>query len=257
MNKTQWLASASACFFVVGSPAVLAEDEADVPHYDPLETYTCNYRDGKGSADLDAVIEQWNAYMDENDDDQYFAMTLTPQYHGAETFDIGWLGVAPTGEQMGQGTDDFAANGGEIGAAFGSVLDCDTHSLFASMQVKAPPEREMPDSVVVAFSDCNVKDGQDWDEMFAGLGAWSQYGTDNGYTNGTWVLFPAYGSGDEGYDFKIVNSYDSHADLGRNFDLYGSGGGYIKHGEIMGDMLDCNVSRLYDGKVRRLINEED
>ena len=250
------LALATACLVVVGSPAAFAEDEDQGQSFPPLETFTCNYNDGKGPADLEAAVDQWSAYMDENAADQYFAMTVTPQMHGAEAFDVGWLGAAPSGESMGAGRDGYRANGGESAAAFASVLTCNTHSQFASMQVKEPPERETPNSIVLSFSDCNVEEGREWDEVFAGMEAWATYQSENGYSNCTWALFPAYGSGDEEFDFKVVNAYDSHAGMGRDFDLYGTGGGYMKRGEIMGDMLDCDVPRVYDGTVRRQISEE-
>jgi len=255
MNKALSLALASACF-VVGSPAAFAQDEDEGQEFPPLETFTCNYNDGKGPADLEVAVDQWTAYMDESGADQYFAMTVTPQMYGADAFDVGWLGAAPTGELMGQGRDGYLANGGESSAAFASAITCNTHSQFATMQVKEPPERETPNSIVLSFSDCNVEEGREWDEVFTGMEAWAAYQAENGYSNGTWVLFPAYGSGEEDFDFKLVNGYDSHAGMGRDFDLYGTGGGFKKRREIMGDMLDCDVSRVYDGTVRRQINED-
>ena len=257
MNKTLLLALASTSFVIVDSPLAFAQEEDKAQEFPPLEAFTCNYNDGKGPADLDAAVDQWTAYMDESSADQYFAITVTPQMHGPDAFDVGWLGVAPTGELMGQGRDAFRANGGESSAAFADAITCDSHSQFATMQVKEPPTRETPDSIVLSFSDCEVEDGREWDEVFAALDAWAAYQTENGYSSGTWVLFPAYGSGDEEFDFKIVNSYDNHAGMGRDFDLYGTGGGYMKRGEIMGDMLDCDVSRVYDGTVRRNIKEEE
>jgi len=257
MNKTLLLALAST--FLVGASfsAAFAEDEDEAQKFPPLEAFTCSYNDGKGPADLEAAIDQWNAYMDEGDVNQYFAMTMTPQMHGPDAFDVGWLGVAPTGELMGQGRDAFRASGGESAAAFAEAITCDTHSQFASLKIKEPPERETPKNLVLSFSDCNVEEGREFSEVIAAMGAWGDYQAENGYSNGTWVLFPAYGGGDEDFDFKIVNSYDNHASMGRDFDLFGTGGGYKKRGEIMGDMLDCDSSRVYDGTVRREIKEEE
>jgi len=257
MKKTLLLTLASASFVIVGSPAAFAQEEDKGPEFSALETFTCNYNDGKGPADLDGAVEKWTAYMDGSGGDKYFAMTVTPQMHGAETFDVGWLGVAPTGELMGQGRDGYRANGGESGAAFAEVLTCDTHSQFAVMQIKEPPERESPESIVLSFSDCEVEDGRNFDEVFSGMRAFAAFQAENGYSNGTWVLFPAYGSGDEEFDFKVVNAYDNHAGMGRDFDLYGTGGGYVKRREIMGDMLDCDVGRVYDGTVRRVMSDDE
>jgi hypothetical protein len=116
--------------------------------------------------------------------------------------------------------------------------------------MNTPPERESPDSLVISFSDCTVADGMTMDEVFAGLDNWTAYQTETGYMNGTWVFFPAYGGGDEDFDFKMVNAWDSHAERGRDYDLYANAGGYQKRREIMGSMLDCNVSRFSIQKSR-------
>jgi hypothetical protein len=257
MNKTLLLTLASASVVVVASPAAYAQEEDKGPEFSAMEAFTCNYNDGKGPADLDGAVDTWTSYMDEGSANNYFAMTMTPQMHGAETFDVGWLGVSPTGEELGQGRDAYIANGGESGAAFAEVLTCDTHSQFAVMQIKEPPERESPENLVLSFSDCEVGEEHTMDEVFTGMRAWAAFQAENGYGNGTWVLFPAYGSGDEDFDFKVVNGYDNHAGMGRDFDLYGTGGGYMKRREIMGDMLDCDVGRVYDGTVRRIISEDE
>jgi hypothetical protein len=257
MKKTGMFVATMILVPGFGSTVVLAQEEEKGPTVVPLETYTCNYNEGMGSADLDAAVDGWNAWMDEQDAHNYFAMTMTPFYHGAETFDVGWLGVSPTAEEMGAGADAFAAKGGEQAAAFARALTCDTHSNFATIVVKKPPERESPDSLVVAFSDCTVADDTTMDDVFTGLDNWTAYQTESGYMNGTWVFFPAYGGGDEDFDFKMVSAWGSHAARGRDYDLYANAGGYQKRREIMGSMLDCNVSRVYDGEVRRDIKDDE
>jgi len=257
MKKTGMFVATMILVPGFGSTVVLAQEEEKGPPIVPVETYTCNYNEGMGSADLDAAVDGWNAWMDEQGAHNYFAMTMTPYYYGAETFDVGWLGFSPTAEEMGAGADEYAAKGGEQEAAFSRVLNCDTHSNFATIVVKTPPERESPDSLVIAFSDCTVADGTTMDEVFNGLGNWTAYQTESGYMNGSWAFFPAYGGGDEDFDFKMVSAWDSHAERGRDYDLYANAGGYQKRREIMGSMLDCNVSRVYDGKVRRDIKDDE
>lgn len=239
------------------SSVVFAEDKEAGPVIVPVETYTCNYNEGKGSADLDAAIDGWNAWMDNLGAHNYFAMTLTPFYYGAETFDVGWLGVSPTAEEMGAGADEFAKSGGEEGAAFADVLTCDTHSNFATMVLREPPERASPESRVVAFSDCTMADDASMDDVFTGLDKWTAYQIENGYQNGSWAFFPAYGGGDADYDFKMVSAWGNHAERGKDYDLYANGGGYQKRREIMGDSLDCDVSRIYNGEVHRHIEEDE
>ncbi len=231
--------------------------ESEEPNIYPVEAYTCKYNDGKGPADLDKVIAAWNEWMDEEDADNYFAMTLTPHYFGGETFDVGWLGSARTATELGVGADNWRANGGEHAAAFASVLTCDSHSNFATMQVKQPPERTSPDSLVISFADCSAAEGKTMDDVFTAMDAWTAYTTEQGYTNGAWVMFPAFGVNDADFDFKLVNAYDNHADMGKGYDMYANGGGYQKHVELMDGVMVCDVARVYDGTVRRRIAEED
>ena len=101
------------------------EHEQEGPGIYPVEAYTCKYNEGKGPADLDKVVADWNQWMDEQDANNYFAMTMTPNYFGGETFDVGWLGSAPTAAELGAGADNWRANGGKLAAAFASVLSCD------------------------------------------------------------------------------------------------------------------------------------
>lgn len=234
-----------------------AQEEDKGPAISPVETYTCNYNDGKGPDDLEKVIADWGDYMDEQGVDNYFAMTLTPNYFGGETFQVGWLGSAPTGEALGAGADNWLANGGKHAAAFARVLACDSHSNFATMQIKEPPQRTTPEKVVLTFTDCSAKEGKSMDDVFAAMDQWVAYKVENGYQNGAWVMFPAYGVDDADYDFKLVNGYDSHTDMGKDYDRYTNGGGYMKHTELLGDLLSCNVSRVYDGVVRRRMATEE
>jgi hypothetical protein len=254
MKKSLTFATTAVLVFSVGGAN--AQDEDAAPPITPVDTYTCNYNEGKGPADLDKAIDGWNAWMDKQGLSNYYAMTMTPHYFGPDTFQVGWLGFAPTAEELGAGADNYAANGRAQAAAFSSAITCDTHSNFASVTVKQPPERKSPDSLVVAFSDCSVADGVSMDDVFGGLAKWTAYQTEMGYQNGSWAFFPAYGGGGEEFDMKMVSAWDSHADRGKDYDLYANGGGYQKRYEIMGNMLSCDSSRVYDGVVRRRIEAD-
>ena len=81
MNRI--LAASAASILVFGmTPAFADNHEQEARRFIPVETYTCNYRAGKGPADLDQVIGNWNKWMDDNGAEDYFAMTLTPHYYG-------------------------------------------------------------------------------------------------------------------------------------------------------------------------------
>lgn len=247
---------AASAMLLAAAFAVNADEHEEAPTYSPVETYTCNYNDGKGPKDLDKVVDEWNKFMNEKGVGTYFAVTLTPHYHGPDAFDLGWLGAWPTGQAMGEGTDMWLAEGREIAGRFAAVADCDTHANFASMQVKEPPSETPPDTVVLSFSDCNLHDGKTMDEAIAGMAAFAQYQTDAGMPGGTWIWWPVFGGGDAGFDFKLVDGYPNHATLGKLYDWYGNGGAYMKWEEHVGSNVSCDVARIYDGKVRRRMAAE-
>ena len=235
-----------------------AQEDSEEPVIYPVETYTCKYNDGQDPSDLEKVIDAWNEYMDELGVNNYFAMTVTPQYFGGETFDVGWLAASPTAEELGAGMDSWMTDGREQAAAFARVLTCDSHSNFATMQIKEPPERESPDDTpVLSFANCSAVEGKSMDDVFTAMDAWTAYTIENGYRNGEWVMFPAYGVDDVDFDFKLVNGYDNHADMGKDYDQYANGGGYQKHAELLGAVMRCDVSRVYDGIVRRRVSSEE
>lgn len=243
------IAAAMVCI-----PVAHAQDEEEpgLPVV-PVEIFTCSYLEGKGSGDLDAVIAEWNDWMDDRGVDDYFAMTLTPFYFGASgySFDVGWLGSWPDGASMGRGTDRWITEGGEMAATFGDVVDCDTHSNFATIELKSPGEGPAPDTIVAAFSDCEVTEGVPFDELMAALESWSAYQEESGYSNGAWMMFPVYGGGGVEFDFKLVDGYDNHTALGADYDRYGRGGDYVKYGELLGDKLECDDARVYNARIRR------
>ena len=83
--------------------------------------------------------------------------------------------------------------GSENNAKFAEVLTCDAHSHFASVPVKAPPEGEMPDELVLMFSNCVKSDDIEWEAVFERVGAAMAYQEEQGYKKGDWMLWPVFG----------------------------------------------------------------
>ena len=254
MNRSAAAIGKIAAISLLLLPTVVTADNHEPAQlrWVPVEAWTCNYREGMGSADLDEVIAEWNAWMDANDAHEYLAITLTPYYFGKDTFDVGWLGAWPNGEAMGRGTDQWLAEGGDINARFFEVLTCDSHSNFASAELKSPGEGPAPDSFVLAFSDCSGPESQEeWDQLFAGLGEWFTYTAENGYLQGNWMMFPVYGGGGAEFDFKMVEGHDNYTRLGQDYQRFIDRRDWDKQGELIGDRMDCDDARVYQATVRR------
>lgn len=257
MNKVAAVAAAIPILCISGLVAADSDEPAPL-RFVPVETWTCDYREGKGPADLDAVIAEWNAWMDAHDEHEYFAMTLTPFYFGEDTFDVGWLGAWPNGEAMGRGMDRWVTEGGDVNAKFFEVLSCDTHSNFASAELKSPGEGPAPDRFLLTFSDCKGPDtAEGWDRLFGGLAQWSAYMTENGYQQGNWIMFPVYGGGGAEFDFKMVEGFDNHTQLGQDYQRFIDRSDWEKQGELIGEFATCDDARVYDGVVRRRSSGEE
>ncbi len=254
MNKLMLTLVSGGFVFAVGLNTAVAQDDDDSAS--AVEIYTCSYADGKGPADLDKVIAKWNKWADDQGIADYSVWTLTPFYSSPEQdFDVLWLGTTETGKGMGAAQDMWLANGGTLGDEFNSVIPCDSHSMSAAVQFKAPPEREDPSRIILDFSDCTVGDGRRFStEVAPALKAWGEFLTEQGSTAGAWALFPVFGGGGEEFDFKYVESHGNYSEQGTDFDNYNS----AKARAIFPyGLLSCDSSRSYVGTNRRMAESDD
>ncbi len=256
MNRILITLATGSLVFATGCNNGVAEDEEDQGAI-PVEVYSCKYNDGMGPADLDAVVAKWNAWADERGMNDYSAWTLTPFYAGPDQdFDVIWMGVAKTAQGLGAAQDDWLANGGELAAEFDRVSPCDSHSNFAALEFKAPPDNDdPPDNVVISFSDCNIEDGKSFaNDVAPAIAAWAEFRAAQGSEAGHWVFFPVYGGGGEEYDFKYVTGHRSYEQQGIDYDNYDPD----KARELFSGLLDCDSSRVYNAtNRRRAANDEE
>jgi len=252
MKKIMLLSVVTGLSLLAGSAVVSAQDEQMLVI--PVELFTCNYNDGKGSGDLDKVIDKWNAWADKSGIDDYAAWTLTPYYFGQEQeFDVIWLGAGKDAVALGEAQDAYLAESSGLHAAFNEVISCDAHSNFASINHKAPPKGETPKNSVLTFSDCSLKEGASFDALGAAMGEWTAHLANAGSTAGIWHWYPVYGGGSEEYSFKWLEGFKNMAELGADYERYGNGGGVATSGRLFGHLIDCDSSRAYVAKNRRFV----
>jgi hypothetical protein len=252
---------ASAAMFLLGASPVFAdshEEESD-GGFIPIEIFACNFEDGKGPDDLNTVTAKWNEWMDEEGAGDYFAAHMYPNYSTELGFDVGWIGGWRDGNAMGAGTDMWLGSGGEVGAEFDEVLDCPSHTLFASAQMKDPGDSgEDDNNFVLSFSNCSMQEGKTFEEVEAAQKAWNAHADEHGFVGGAWYFWPVWGeSGDADYDFKAVGSASSYTALGANFQLMADGH-WRNSQEIWEGLLDCDSARIYTTvMVREMADDED
>lgn len=249
MKKILIVISSVAVVAAFGTGTAAAQESVV---YVPVDIFGCKYKEGKGSADLDVVVGKWNAYMDANDADDYAAWTMTKHYANPDQdFDVVWIGAHRNGTTMGEGADDWIANGGAVSAEFDAVLDCGLTGNYASRMFKAPPGGNVPESGVLIFTSCSLKEGSSYDDVIAGTAAWAKVLGDAGSKAAMYHWYPVYGTGENDIDWKVITSYPSHAELGRDYDRMGNGGLIAKRRELLGDKVDCDVARVYNAELRR------
>jgi hypothetical protein len=259
--KTRWTSVALAVLCLAALPTAVAvaesQEEAEAeaeapagPSFRPIEIYACNFNEGQTMADLMEVTAAWNAWMDEEGRTGYWASLLVPMYHSTEiTFDIGWVGGWESGAAMAESTEFWINNGGEHQAAFQRVVDCNIHTNFAVLTVQPNPNPFQPGPV--EFTDCTVEEGKQMSDAAGAVQQWAAHEGEKGITAGHFMLFPAFGeSSDAEYSFKWVSVYSYDA-FGSAYDDFGSGGGWRKYGELFGDLMDCDSSRLYHATTVR------
>jgi hypothetical protein len=257
MKRLMMAMAAGSVLFGIGYGTSIAQEEAQSDTMAPVELYACNFNDGKGPADLDAAVGKWNKWADKRRLNEYSAWNLVPFYRSAsQEFDFIWLGTSPTARALGAAQDDWLATGGDVQEVFRQVFTCDAHTNYASLQLKAPAEREDPSNVVVSFSDCNMSDGASFGEVGPALAEWGAYLAAQGSSAGMWVFFPAYGGGGETFDFKFVSSHANYEDQGVDWDQY-SASGWQKADELFAGKLDCDSSRVYSAATIRTAENDD
>ncbi len=251
MIKIQPLTCAIVAFSAMLFGNAAFADQHEGPTFAPVEIYTCNFLKGKGMDDLDKVSAKWNAWMDDNDNNNYTAVTFTPQFNDPElAFDVAWLGAWPDGKAMGEGMHGMLNEGKEVIAEFYQVLECGVHAGFAAATIKAP-QGPPGDTGVVVFSNCSMAEGKKPADSESALRAWGEYLKGNGIEGPIWAMWPAYGGGNADYDFKLVAAHKDYPAFGAAFDQMTRGGGYLKMAEILGGVVDCDTARVYDTRLRR------
>lgn len=249
MKKKLIAIAAAMLVAMTGAGNAVAQDGV---HFVPVDIFACNYNEGQGPDDLDAVTKKWNKYMDDNDSNDYAAWTMTKHYASADQdFDVAWLGAHKNGTTMGAGADEWIANGGKIAEEFSKVLDCPMVGNYASRMFKAPPDGNVPENGVLVFSNCSLEEGARYEDVVAATNEWVGILEEAGSPASMYHWYPVFGTGENDIGWKSITAYPNHTEFGKNYDRMGNGGLYLKSRELFGDLVDCDIARVYDVKLRR------
>ena len=229
----------------------LAQDPAP-PAFAAIDTYLCNYNEGKGKADLDKVVAKWNKWMDKSGGAPYSAWVMTPVLTSVNMpIDLAWLGVWANGNDMGKGMQAWADNNGGLAAEFDKVMSCGEHSNSASVNIR-PPGNEWPGKGGVAvFVNCTVAEGKTVQDAMAAHQAWAKHLDSIGSKAGVWAFFPGAGQNNPEWDYKIVSSYPDYVAYGAEWEAFTNGQGWAKAAQNFGGTPSCDSQRVYQSTTVR------
>jgi hypothetical protein len=224
-----------------------AQEAPPAPSFAAIDAYMCNYRDGKGPADLMKVAEKWNKWMEKNSSAPYNAWVMHPVLSSTNMpLDVVWLGAWQNGNDMGKGMQEWADKGGDLNEEFLDVFECGEHSQSASVNIR-PPGHDWPGKEgVAAFSNCTVGEGHTVQDAMAVHRKWSEHLDSIGSKSGTWAFFPGAGQNNPAWDYKIVASHPDYISYGADWENFTNGQGWQKAAMIgSGKVVSCDSPRVY------------
>lgn len=230
---------------ILGSASVFAQDSPP-PAFAAIDSYLCNFNEGKSMADLNTVVAKWNKWMDTNKGAPYSAWVMVPVLSSANMpIDLAWLGVWANGNDMGKGMQAWADNNGGLAADFDAVMNCGEHANSASVSVRPPAEGWPGSKGVAVFSNCTVMEGKTIQDAAAANRAWAAHLDSIGSKAGMWVFFPGAGQNNPEWDYKLVSSYPDFVAYGADWEAYTNGQGWAKAQQIYGGTVSCDSQRVY------------
>jgi hypothetical protein len=223
-----------------------AAPDLDAPSFNAIDSYLCNYNEGKSRADLDKVTAKWNKWMDKNGGAPYNAWIMTPVLTSTNMpIDLAWLGAWQNGKDMGKGMQAWANTDGKLAAEFDSVMTCGEHSSAASVMLRDPGEGWPGKSGVTVFSNCTVDEGKTVQDAMAAHLAWVDHLNAVDSQASMWAFFPGAGQNNPTWDYKIVTGFEDFVSYGAYWDAFTNGQGWAVAGKTFDGITNCDSQRVY------------
>ena len=213
-----------------------------------MESWACNYVEGKGYSDLMKVAAKWDKWASKNHPAPYDAYVLTPVFATFEEVpESVWLGFSPTSAQLGAIADQWMSEGGDLIDEFNSVVDCGAHTLSASRAVRAY-EKE-GEAGIVQLRSCTANEGVSWGQIAKADQVWADFMTENNLPGGIyrWGAGPGTAK-DSKMDFYTVWITDSLEQRGAAIDQFREiEGASETYSNIYGEdsLYTCDKARIY------------
>ena len=245
---------ASALLTVTGTTGALAQGS---PAWKlvPVDLWACNLNDRRDMSDLDAWVQKFNAWADQQENDTYAAWTATPSYFGPDQdFDFLWLGAWIDANAMGQGWDLWNATNNGLMREFQSIVTCDTHANFASAAYRLPQGMDNSGTGILTVSDCKRKHGVPGSAVDQAMRKWVDILDEAGSQVALYHWYPVFGGGGAEFNYKEVSAYQNYAQLGADYERMGNGGLFRQGQALFDHLVECDEARVYNVQSRRFVN---
>ena len=225
----------------------LSYSDNHVPDYSVMESFQCNFNEGKGMSDLIRVSDEWTKWMNQgNVSVPYNAWHVTSVFNNQKdfSFDTVWIGFTNNYEEMGVIQDEWAEKGARLQAKFDNVQSCPVHSMQYVYTVRSPKEQFSKGYMTV--SGCTASEEATNEAFMLADEKMNTYLDENNFSNGaTMRWFRGPGSGvDFPYDYLNVTVVPSFTEWGQNVDKIVTGAGAVS-ANLYGDLQSCDTPRVY------------
>ena len=138
--------------------SILVSKQTIAQEYSPMESYACEFREGKDLNDLMNVAEKWEKWATKAYPAPYSAYVMTPVVATYEEVpEVVWLEFSDSLSGLGANIDEWVQYDGGLVGEFDDVIKCDAHMLGGSFTLRARENTQDPG--FVQLSACSSKDG--------------------------------------------------------------------------------------------------
>ena len=208
-----------------------------------MEGYQCDFADGKGLNDVLRVASKWDKWSDTNYSVPYAAWVMVPFYQTKTDFgfDLAWLGVSDSWQELGQAQDEWMEKGQRLQAEFDSVSPCDSHVAYWVWTIREAEETNPKGYLSVR--GCNNNETTTLEQINAASAIRNEYFDSLGMDSAIYAWFPGAGSPLENtYDYLEVWANSSMKEWGIVPDAWLSGN---PDPSGLSDLRECDTPRVY------------
>jgi hypothetical protein len=235
MKKLTLLFFASLAYF--STLLAIADDHIEAPVFGGVETFACDFVEGKGMSDLMKVTKKWDKWADKNLSAAYTGLVLSPFYYDTLDADVYWVGFSNSFQDQAVIQAEFQARGAKMQNDFNSVYSCKSHSQLAWVRVR--DESGSTDTGIVDFSACTMLPNASQEDISTADTKMNAFLTQINSSARIYRWYPMQGNETDGADFYQANWSGSLEEKGVNTDRFLQNGGVQLRDSLYGNLLSC------------------